>query len=222
MADGKATPRSSAAADSAESIDESERALGRAVAKALPAITVLGAIAVGVASGVGAALLVLAAGTLLGTIAFLWASLRTLSGDAALPRETESLAERGRVSSDLQERKIRAERAIMDLKNEHALGKIDDDDFHELMPRYRNEAKEIMRAIDNEVAPNRVEAERMVREFLAQKKIAVAGVSGTPESPGVSRLECASCHGSNEPDATFCKHCGAKMKREANARDARS
>jgi hypothetical protein len=222
MAEGRATPRSGAAAEPADSVDESERALGRAVAKGLPVATVVGAIAVGVAFGVGAALLVLAAGALLGTIAFLWASLRTLSGDAALPVEIEALAARGRDTSDLGERVIRAKRAIKDLENEHALGRIDDEDYRELLARYRNEAKDLYRAQDREEAPKRAEAERLVREYLAKKKVPSAAGVASEGSPRASRLECESCHGANEPDATFCKHCGAKMKREVTARDSTS
>lgn len=221
MDDVKATPRGGAAEDSA-AIDESERALGRAVAKGLPLVTIGSAIAAGVASGVGAALLVLAAGALLGTIAFLWASLRTLSGDAALPLEIESLAERGRASSDLEERKIRAKRAIKDLENEHALGKIDDEDFRDLLARYRDEAKDVLRAIDSEVEPKRAEAERLVREYLAKRMVPSTGNASAEVGARVARLACAACSGSNEPDALFCKHCGAKMSREANASDTPS
>jgi hypothetical protein len=218
MADRKPRPRD--AGESEEAIDESERALGRAVARWLPVVTVVSAIAIGVASGLGAALLVLAAGVLLGTIAFLWASLRTLSGDAALPLELEMMAARGRRSTDLGEKKIRALRALKDIENEHALGKIDDDDYRDLVARYRDEAKAVLREIDREAAPRRAEAERLVREYLTKKRI--PGASSGAEATPATRRECDACHGSNEADATFCKHCGARMKREADVRDATS
>jgi hypothetical protein len=217
MAEGRTRART-APAEAAEATDESERALGRALAKGLPLLTVASAIGIGFVSGVGAGLLVLAAGALLGTIAFLWASLRTLSGDAALPIELELMAARGGRSSDLAEQKIRALRALKDIESEHALGKIDDDDYNDLVARYRDEAKAVLRAMDQEAAPRRDEAERMVREYLAKKRIPEA--SSVAEPQPAARMECDACHGSNEPDATFCKHCGARMTREAGRRDA--
>ena len=64
--------------------DDLERALARTMAWGLPAGTVLVAIGVGVVFGVGPAILVLAAGALVAVIGLLWASLRTLGGDAPL------------------------------------------------------------------------------------------------------------------------------------------
>ena len=72
--------------------DEAERALGRAVALWLPVAAALGAIVVGFVASVSSAILVLAAGALLGAIALLWASVRTLTGDAPLSAQLEALA----------------------------------------------------------------------------------------------------------------------------------
>jgi hypothetical protein len=63
--------------------DEMERILGKRLAAGLPIATVVGAVGVGIAFGVGPAFLALAAGALVGVIALLWASLRTLGGDRA-------------------------------------------------------------------------------------------------------------------------------------------
>ncbi len=38
-----------------------------------------------------------------------------------------------------------------------------------------------------------------------------AGAQATPESDSAPRKVCGSCQGDNEPDARFCKHCGAKL-----------
>src|SRR6202011_3280090 len=67
--------------------DSAERALGRYVAVGLPAAAVLGAAGLWAYAGPGPGVLVLAAGALLGTIALLWSSVRTLSGDAPLPED---------------------------------------------------------------------------------------------------------------------------------------
>jgi hypothetical protein len=214
---GRAAQRKVPAAEAekaAQDVDEAERALGRAVSRGLPVVSIAGAILAGIVSGVGAGLLVLAAGALIGTIAFLWASLRTLTGDSALPADMEALTTRRPVMDELHEQKIRVLRALKDLESEHALGKIDDADYADLVARYREEAKNVLRAIDLEVAPRRAEAERIATEYLRQKSLASAkgvtpGDGAEPEAK--RRLACETCATSNEPDATFCKKCGARL-----------
>src|SRR5688572_9541172 len=91
------TPAQARPAQPIEPDDQSEHAerkLGRGVAIALPAATVVGALAVALFSSLGPAILILASGTLLGTIALFWASLRTLSGDAPLPEDMAAVAAR--------------------------------------------------------------------------------------------------------------------------------
>src|SRR5579871_5092163 len=114
-------------ADEDAAAEATERRLGRFVSIGLPVATLACAIGVGAFASVGSGLLVAAAGTLLGTIAFLWASLRTLSGDAPLPYGLEEGALRDEVDA-LAEQKRRALRALKDLENERALGRIDDAD----------------------------------------------------------------------------------------------
>ena len=200
--------------------DEAERSLGRLVGYGLPAIAVVAAVIVGFVASVSSALLVLAAGALLGAIALLWASVRTLSGDAPLSSEMESLAAKRLGVDDLAERKRRVLRALKDLEAEHAIGKIDDEDFGTVTAGYREEAKELMRQMDLAVAPLREQAERMAREYLEKHGArAGGGNSGNgAEAPPAreelptERVDCGSCGKSNDADATFCKHCGAAMK----------
>lgn len=221
---GPATPPRPAAFAQREA-DESERRLGRAVAVVLPIACVLGAAGVGAVAGVGSALLVLAAGTLLGAIGLLWASIRTLSGDAPLAGDLEALVTQRRDVDELAERKRRVLRALKDLESEHALGKIDDEDYRDVAARYRDEAKQIMREMDGEVAPMLQEAERVATEYLAKRgrirrgdgpadaatADAAAEDDEAPRAPAESRTACPSCGTSNEADATFCKQCGASM-----------
>jgi hypothetical protein len=195
--------------------DDAERALGRAVALGLPALCVAAALAIGVAGSLGSALLVLAAGALLGAIALLWASVRTLSGDAPLPVDLEMLAAHGHAVDALAEQKRRALRAIRDLESEHALGKIDDADFELFVGRYREEAKSVMREMDLQVAPMREQAERMARDYIERQAPKASAPANEPEQPPpakAARVTCAGCATSNEPDAAFCKSCGAAMK----------
>jgi hypothetical protein len=212
MAERKTQKKARAAPSTlrAPEADEAERALGRVVSLGLPLVAVVAAVVVGVVASVGSALLVLASGALLGTIALLWASVRTLSGDAPLPVDLEALAARRHGVDDLGEQKNRVLRALKDLESEHALGKIDDADYGSFVARYRDEAKTVMRQMDLEVAPLREQAEQIARDYLEKRNL-----EGTvPESaqPRDDRPTCASCDTSNEPDAAFCKKCGAPLR----------
>src|SRR5579872_5932152 len=103
--------------------EEAERRLGRAVALGLPLLGGAGAVVAGVTASFGSAILVLASTALLSTIALLWVSLRTLSGDAPLPTAFEDGPPRDARTDDLSERKRRVLRALKDLENERGLGK---------------------------------------------------------------------------------------------------
>ncbi len=198
--------------------DEAERLLGRAVAAGLPVVCVASAILVGWLASVGSAVLVLASGALLGAIGLLWASVRTLTGDAPLPVDLEAISTQNRGVDALSEQKRRVLLALKDLQGEHAIGKIDDADYEEIANQYREQAKAVMREMDRNVAPALAEAERIAREYLAAnglgpeaKERAWPKTTGTSDPPR-DRVACASCATSNEPDAAFCKKCGSAMK----------
>lgn len=213
------TPASAVVARSREA-EDAERSLGRLVVIALPTTCLVAAVIVGVVTSIGSALLVVAAGALLGTIALLWASVRTLSGDAPLPADFESLVVQRHGIDVLAEEKRRVLRALKDLESEHALGKIDDADYQAVQVRYRDQAKSVMRQMDLQVAPLREDAERIAREYLAEHALAPDGdAAETAPSEGAAsqatRLACVGCGTSNEPDAAFCKKCGAPVKAKA-------
>src|SRR5260370_7712881 len=149
--------------------DDTERLLGRAFAWGLPAVSVVTAVVVAWLASLGPALLVLAAGAMLGTIAVLWASLRTLSGDAPLRAGLEAMASHRHAVTRLADDKRRVLRALKDLESEHALGKIDDADYQSLSARYREEAKAMMRRLDEDIEPLRAEAERLPPAILQGK-----------------------------------------------------
>jgi hypothetical protein len=219
--------------------EESERRLGRVVAMAAPAGTVVVAVVVGVFLSIGQAILVLAAGALFGTVGFLWASLRTLGGQAPLAEGFEQMSRRPIASPDgPAERKRKALRALKDLEFEHAVGKLDDADYLQLSSHYRDEAKAILREIDDGALPQRARAEEIARVYL-QQKLEVEGkrVRANQAVPGGKtrraqealrpaeaappidaltsepsrRQGCSLCSSSNEPDAVFCKGCGVRL-----------
>jgi ribosomal protein L40E len=229
----RSAPDASEAKEAGREGEAAERALGRAVALGLPVVSVLAAITVGLIASVGSGLLVLASGALLGAIALLWASVRTLSGDAPLPVGLERLAAQTHHVDALDESKRRVLRALKDLENEHAIGRIDDADYDDLAAKYRQEAKALMREMDQNAAPGLAEAERVAREYLAKRGLGMppnpakgdtrkSRTSFTTEAAEPSeiaatssdrlRVACARCGTSNEADATFCKKCGAAVQ----------
>jgi hypothetical protein len=207
--------------------EQMERAFAARLSWGLPAGSVLAAVGVGIGFGVGPAILVLAAGALVAVIALLWSSVRTLGGDAPLGEGLAAAAAMRGGVSNVADRKRRVLRALKDLDLEHSIGKIDDADYAEISARYREQAKEILREMDVEIEPLRAKAETVARRHLEKKGIALPGgesakkvtVSTEPDeavlpergTAPAKRVACAGCRTSNEPDATFCKKCGAAL-----------
>lgn len=226
MTDRKGSTPAADAASTSRDGDDSERSLARMVSLGLPLAGIVGAIAVGAIAGVGSALLVVAAAALLGTIALLWASVRTLSGDAPLSLDLEAVGARRHGVDALGEEKRRVLRALKDLENDRAVGKIEEADYDLLVVRYRDDAKSVMREINLQVAPLRDEAEKVARTFLKKRGLTPEGavVAEAPSTPAAApaseRVTCGRCKTSNEPDATFCKQCGGSLKAATEGDDA--
>lgn len=205
--------------------DVDELKLARGVAFVLPVLSILGAVVAGVMGGMALGILVLAAGVLLGVISLFWASLRVLSGDAPLSPELEALEASKQSTDALASRKKMLVRALKDLENERSLGKLDDEDYAQVSATYRDELKDVLKRIDASLAPHREKAEALVKAHLEkaglQKKAAAspkddavesdATDDSQPSSERISRVTCGACQASNEPDAKFCKGCGAGL-----------
>jgi hypothetical protein len=207
-----------------------ERRVARGVAIGLPLITVSTTLVIGMTLGAPMAILVLAAGVLLGVIALFWASLRILSGDAALSPELEALDATAHAVDAFAARKKMLLRALKDLDNERALGKLEDEDYETLSHTYRGELKEVLGRIDASLEPHRPKAEDAARAYLAKAGLAGEGDRGAltrdeaadvPEAeesePEPARLACPKCKTSNEIDASFCKKCGESLAKKAEA-----
>lgn len=206
-----------------------ERRLSRLVATWLPIVTAVAGWSAVVLVGPATGILVFAAGVMLGVIALLWSSLRVLSGDAPLPPELEAIDASARGIDALSSRKKMLLRALKDLDNERALGKIDEDDHADVARTYREELKDVMRRIDESLAPHRAKAEEIANAYL-QKVGAVAktdaeAAPAPEEAPSAEekaapaapeRRACPKCEVSNEPDAKFCKGCGAAISEDAH------
>lgn len=165
--------RGAEAADAKNEIDEHR--IARGVAIGLPLVTATMAAVTGVIFGAAMAILVLAAGGILGVIALLWASLRILSGDAELPPELAALEAGVNTVDALASRKKMLLRALKDLDVEHALGKLDDDDREQIAKKYRDELKDVMKEIDASLEPLRPQAEEAAKKYLAREGLATSG-----------------------------------------------
>jgi hypothetical protein len=210
------------AATISASDDQVERALGRVFAIGLPVASITGAVVMGALIGTGSALLVLAGGALLGAIALFWASVRTLSGDSPLPRDLAMLGAERHGEGALFEEKRRVLRALKDLESEHEIGKIDDADYQSLVATYREQAKDVMRKLDIEVAPYRDQAERLVNEHLNRLGMQSLSDQSTAETESsvAARIACHACRASNEADATYCKQCGSSLTKDSSRAQA--
>lgn len=174
------------ATDSPPSFDEQR--IGRALAIALPVVTIVIAIGVGVAVGPATSILVVAAGLLLGVIAILWSSLRILSGDLPLSPEIEALDMEAQGVDALASRKKMLLRALKDLEGEHAIGKIESEDFEQISLTYRAELRDVLVRIDESLAPHRAKAEEAVKKHLRKVGLPEDGESpaASVDAPGIA------------------------------------
>lgn len=108
-------------------------------------------------------------------------------------------------------------RALKDLDNEKALGKLDAEDHEALASTYRAELKDVLRQMDESLAPFRARAEALAASFLTKTDVAEPAASPVTKEP--ARQLCAGCATSNEPDAQFCKKCGKGLADVATARE---
>ena len=107
--------------------------------------------------------LTLAAGGLLTALFFVWQSVRAALGVVEVGLSDDADRERAR----LLERKAALLDGIADLRFEHDAGKINAEDFAVVDAQMRAEAKEVLRALDEELEPYRAEAERLIEAHLA-------------------------------------------------------
>ncbi len=141
----------------------------------IPVATVVGMLIAGKVSGPPLAVLVLAAGALIGVITALWASLRALLGETALTGADAYAIAAPRAE---EEQKRAVLRALKDLEFERSVGKISDEDYRELVAHYRAEAKRLLRALDDEAVPRRAQAEFLVAERLRAEGFADGDADG--------------------------------------------
>jgi hypothetical protein len=147
------------------------------------------------ARGEGVAAVVLLT-VLLGATAFVgMAALRTVLPLVSPSREAPAaLGERTRAV--LEREKMLALRTLKELEFDRAMGKVSEQDFHEMSAPLRARAARLMRQLDASGDYRaRIEADLATRlaTRVAEDHL------------------CAACSTSNDADARFCKSCGAKL-----------
>ena len=193
---------------------EAASGLFRSLTWVLPIGSIAAALTMGGFYGVGTAVLTLAGGVLLIVISILWASVRTLAGDAPITLD-EAIALGAPTAVEEQKRAVL--QALKDLEFERSIGKIADADYEELVGRYRAEAKRLLRAVDEDLAPLRERAAAYVADQLGTERTPKR--SKPPKK--VADPVCSGCGTENDADAAFCKKCGAKLTPSSkDARDA--
>lgn len=113
------------------------------------------------------------------------------------------------VRESLEREKLLTLRAIKDLEFDKAMGKVSDADAAPIEARLRERAMAIMRQLDSRDDVR----ERVARDVAARQatgdRLQATGLEPVVRGPGP--LTCAVCATANDPDANFCKTCGAKL-----------
>jgi hypothetical protein len=113
----------------------------------------------------------------------------------------------------LEREKMLALRAIKELEFDRAMGKVSAKDFDEMAGRLRSRAMSFIRQLDEGGAGYRDLIERELSARLANQHGTRAkrdAVSPGAEAAAPANRLCA-CATMNDPDAAFCKRCGAKL-----------
>jgi hypothetical protein len=149
-------------------------------------------------------LIALAALALMLTLLWLWQSLRHAFAHVVdqpdVPSRMLVSAERGSLLSEKQALLL----ALKDLEAERDSGKLSQDDYRELNEQYRQRARQVLRQLDEMLAPHRGKAKALLA--AAGDAQAPAAKPAAPAANG-----CSSCGAANDADAAFCKKCGARL-----------
>lgn len=163
-----------------------------------PAVVVFGAggllalaaaIWAGLTYGAPGVVLVLVGTTLALVIAAFWTSVRMLIGEARLSG-ADAYAIGTQHTEEEQKRAVL--RALKDLEFERSVGKISEEDYRQLVARYRWEAKRLLQVIDEKSKVQRQRAESVVEAHLAALGLRQAPAPadpGDPAAPSFTKLE---------------------------------
>ena len=113
------------------------------------------------------------------------------------------------VRESLEREKLLTLRALKDLDFDKAMGKVSDADAAPMEARLRERAMAIMRQLDSrDGVRERVERDVAARQ-APDSRLQTPGLE--PGARSLEPVQCASCATANDPDANFCKSCGARL-----------
>ncbi|WP_437576603.1 hypothetical protein [Sorangium sp. So ce887] len=168
----------------------------------VPLAALVGAGVAGLVAGPPAAILVLAGGALVAVIAIFWASLRVLLGETPLSGADAYAIGAPRAE---EEQKQAVLRALKDLEFERSVGKISDEDYADLVAKYRAEAKRLLRVLDADAQPRREQVAALVASHLRR--------AGLQDDGGVDAPELGVDAAASEPEGAAAEAGPAKRKR---------
>lgn len=150
------------------------------------------------------------------------AGYRCLSPLVATPEEADAPPVVGRARAGLEREKALVLRTLKELEFDHAMGKTATADYQELRDRLRVRAVSLMRRLDGADYREAIARDLSVRGVGQPASVSMGSTSGAA-APAVPTAQddptvrgCAACHTPNDPDARFCKHCGAPLGSEAS------
>ena len=143
-------------------------------------------------------------GILMGTAALVgYAALRMLR-PLVSPEDDRTVMVGQRTRVALEREKQMTLRSIKELEFDRAMGRLSDEDWHEMSTRLRTRAGRLMRQLDAG-AGYRDQIEKDL-----EKRIGAAG-NAKPSADRSAEHTCATCATANEADAKFCKSCGQSL-----------
>ena len=164
-----------------------------------------------------------------------FAGAGSVSDARAARRQGRGAAGTGALSESmravLEREKMLVLRSIKELEFDRAMGKVSEKDFEEMAGRLRARAMSLMRQLDADGGYREL-IERELKARLSNPLArASARRSGSKtrgpseprgrlkilEVPPASDPGSCACGTTNDPDAAFCKRCGAKLAPEAGA-----
>lgn len=109
------------------------------------------------------------------------------------------------VVEDLMVQRDATYAAIKDLENDHAMGKLSDNDYRSLRVKYESKAVAILQELDGLQGARQngslVTRERSIEEEVERLRRASTGGG-----------KCSKCNTAHAPDDVFCAKCGASLR----------
>jgi hypothetical protein len=136
----------------------------------------------------------MAATTLVGLAAF--RAVRPLVG----PADERSAVIGLRTRAALEQEKTTTLRTIKELEFDRAMGKMSEEDFHEMSVRLRARAARLIKQLDAGTGYR-----DQIEQDLAKR------LGSTAAAPRHEASNCPKCRTANDPDARFCKSCGERL-----------